>query len=144
PARPRPGCACARAVGFDFPVVESRQYRGPANHWTSYVVDHITGPSRVEEWRGGLGRGLVSPVARPFVRGCPTISTMLRFHSPLIEPDGPYSRIRLSDKAHSPLRTRRAARPCLEAVKPQFLVQVALRELCLPGAADLVLCLQPL
>src|SRR4249920_2982875 len=47
-------------------------------------------PCRVEEWRGGLGRGLFSPVARPFVRGCPTISTMLRFHTPLIEPDGPY------------------------------------------------------
>src|SRR3954469_22425044 len=76
-------------------------------------------PCRVEEWRGGLGRGLFSPVARAFVRGCPTISTVLRFHSPLIEPDGRYSRIRLSDKAHSPLRTRRAARPSLKAVEPQ-------------------------
>src|SRR4051812_34513757 len=47
-------------------------------------------PCRVEEWRGSLGRGLFSPVARPFVRGCPTISTVPRFHSPLIEPDGPY------------------------------------------------------
>jgi hypothetical protein len=43
--------------------------------------------SRVEEWRGGLGRSLFSPVARPFVCGCPSISAMLRFHSPLIEPD---------------------------------------------------------
>jgi hypothetical protein len=34
--------------------------------------------SRVEEWRGGL---------------------RLRFHSPLIKPDGPFSGIRLSDKA---------------------------------------------
>jgi hypothetical protein len=42
---------------------------------------------RVKEWRGGLGRSLFSPVARPFVCGCPSISAMLRFHSPLIEPD---------------------------------------------------------
>ena len=41
----------------------------------------------------------VFPVARSFVRGCHTISTMLRFHTPLIKLDGRFSRIQLSDKA---------------------------------------------
>ena len=41
----------------------------------------------------------VFPVARPFVCGCSHISTMLRFHTPLIKPDVRISRIRLSDKA---------------------------------------------
>ena len=43
--------------------------------------------SRVEVWRGGLGRCLCSLLARPFVCGCHIISTMLRFHTPLIKPD---------------------------------------------------------
>ena len=51
--------------------------------------------------RGGLGRCLCSLLARPFVCGCHIISTMLRFHTPLIEPDRQISRIRLSDKAYS-------------------------------------------
>ena len=55
--------------------------------------------SRVEVWRGGLGRGLCSLLARPFVCGCHIISTMLRFHTPLIKPGGRISRTRLSDKA---------------------------------------------
>ena len=57
------------------------------------------GHSRVEVWRGGLGRGLCSLLARPFVCGCHIISTMLRFHTPLIKPGGRISRTRLSDKA---------------------------------------------
>ena len=40
-------------------------------------------------------------VAGPFVCRCLTSPTMLRFHSPLIEPDGRISRIRLSDKTHA-------------------------------------------
>ena len=58
-----------------------------------------TGVSRVEVWRGGLGRCLCSLLARPFVCGCHIISTMLRFHTPLIKPGGRISRTRLSDKA---------------------------------------------
>jgi hypothetical protein len=54
---------------------------------------------RVEVWRGGLGRCLCSLLARSFGCGCHIISTMLRFHTPLIEPDRRISRIRLSDKA---------------------------------------------
>src|SRR5258708_1302394 len=38
--------------------------------------------SRVEDWRAGLGRSLGSPLSRPFVCECPTISTMPRFHPP--------------------------------------------------------------
>ena len=55
--------------------------------------------SRVEVWRGGLGRCLCSLLARSFVCGCHIISTMLRFHTPLIKPGGPISGTRLSDKA---------------------------------------------
>ena len=55
--------------------------------------------SRVEVWRGGLGRCLCSLLARSFVCGCHIISTMLRFHTPLIKPGGRISRTRLSDKA---------------------------------------------
>ena len=54
------------------------------------------GRSRVEEWRGGLGVAL--RVDRPFRLPVPEYPTMLRFHSPLIEPDVRISRIRLSDK----------------------------------------------
>ena len=55
--------------------------------------------SRVEVWRGGLGRCLCSLLARSFGCGCHIISTMLRFHTPLIKPGGRISRTRLSDKA---------------------------------------------
>ena len=50
-------------------------------------------------WRGGLDRCLCSLLARSFVCGCHIISTMLRFHTPLIKPGGPISGTRLSDKA---------------------------------------------
>jgi len=59
-------------------------------------------------WRGGLGRSLYSLFARPFVCECHNISTMLRFHTPLIEPDVRFSRIRLSDKV-SRFRPRKAS-----------------------------------
>jgi hypothetical protein len=49
-------------------------------------------------------------VTRPFVCGCLTSPTMLRFHIPLIEPDVRISRIRLSDGLHRP--TRRYTRQC--------------------------------
>jgi hypothetical protein len=37
---------------------------------------------RVEDWRAGLGRSLCSPLSRPFVCGCHTISTVPRFQPP--------------------------------------------------------------
>ncbi len=49
-------------------------------------------------------------VCRLVSRRCHNISTMLRFHPPLIKPDVRVSRIRLSDKdhafAHEKLRVR--------------------------------------
>ena len=48
---------------------------------------------------------------------------MLRFHIPLIEPDGRFSRIRLSDK-ESRFRTRKVARPHLELNEPQSVVEI--------------------
>jgi len=48
-------------------------------------------------WRGGLGGAY--PLTDPFVCRCLSSPTMLRFHTPLIEPDVRISRIRLSDKA---------------------------------------------
>lgn len=49
-------------------------------------------------WRGGLGSAY--QFAGPFVCRCLTSLAMLRFHTPLIEPDVRYSRIRLSDGFH--------------------------------------------
>jgi hypothetical protein len=63
---------------------------------------------RVEEWRGGLGQAL--RVGRPFRLPVPEELAVLRFHSPLIEPDGRISRIRLSDK-DSGFRPQEAAWP---------------------------------
>ena len=39
-------------------------------------------PGRVEDWRAGVGRSLCSPLSRPFVCECHTISTMPRFQPP--------------------------------------------------------------
>ena len=65
-------------------------------------------------WSRGVARwfrcGL--SVADPFVCRCLTSPTMLRFHIPLIEPDGRISRIRLSEKG-SRVRPRKAARSAL-------------------------------
>lgn len=45
-------------------------------------------------------------VAGPFVCRCLISRTLLRFHTPLVKPDGRFSRIRLSDK-ESRFRTRK-------------------------------------
>ena len=55
---------------------------------------------RVERWRGGLGAAYL--FSRPFVCGCLTSCTMLRFHLPHIEPCVRISRTRLSDWLLSP------------------------------------------
>ena len=77
-------------------------FRGRGSRGQARFLVHgpnIKTKSRVEVWRGGLGRCLCSLLARPFVCGCHIISTMLRFHTPLIKPGGRISRTRLSDKA---------------------------------------------
>lgn len=64
---------------------------------------------------------------------------MTRFHLPLIEPDVRISRIRLSDKA-SCVRARKVdCSQSLEPDQPQGLVQVMIREACLPPTLHLVL-----
>jgi hypothetical protein len=47
---------------------------------------------------------------------------MLRFHTPLIEPDGRISRIRLSEKV-SRFRPRKAARPRSQAGEAERVMQ---------------------
>ena len=75
--------------------------------------------------RGGLGLAYLLPALSS--AGASIASTMLRFHSPLIEPDGRISRIRLSDK-DSCLRPREAPRPATQADQAQLLVQVLVGE----------------
>jgi hypothetical protein len=60
---------------------------------------------------------------------------MPRFHSPLINLDGRFSRIQLSDKAFligefTPSLTKRSRLSPLELVEPQLLVQVGVRVSC--------------
>ena len=62
-------------------------------------------------------------VADAFVRRCLTNSTMLRFHIPLIEPDGPFSGIRLSDKA-SRFRPWKVASSPFKANQSQRIVKI--------------------
>ena len=52
---------------------------------------------------------------------------MLCFHSPLIEPDGPFSGIRLSDKT-SRFRPREGLRQVAQADQAQHVVQVLIGE----------------
>ena len=78
-------------------------------------------------WRGGLGRSLFSLLARPFVCECHKISTMLRFHIPLIEPDVRISRIRLSDK-DSCFRPREVARSRLQPNQTEHIIDVLVGE----------------
>ena len=55
---------------------------------------------RVEVWRGDLrARGVAVAGGFRLLAGA-SFRAMLRFHTPLIEPDGRISRIRLSDKDH--------------------------------------------
>ena len=67
-------------------------------------------------------------VSDPFVCRCLNISAMLRFHTPLVEPDVRISRIRLSDK-DSRCRPRKVAGPRLEPYKPQRLFKIFVRVL---------------
>ena len=105
--------------------------------------------SRVEVWRGGLGRCLCSLLARSFVCGCHIISTMLRFHTPLIKPGVQISRTRLSDKAvlHMLLHTFAHERLPLRPWKPvqsQLPVQMLIGEPCCSLTPYLEFHAQPL
>ena len=65
-------------------------------------------------------------VDRPFRLPVPDYPSMLRFHSPLIEPDVRICRIRLSDK-DSCGRTRRTTRTACELEQPVGAAQVWFR-----------------
>src|SRR5262249_46019772 len=95
---------------------------------------------RGERWRGGLG---VAYRSGPFVGRGFTSSTMPRSHLPLIEPDWPVSRVRLSDK-DSCLRPREGACQRAESQQTQLLVQACVREAGRPLTLYLVLGTQPL
>src|SRR6266481_6511290 len=66
-------------------------------------------------------------VSGPFVCRCLNSQTMLRFHIPLIEPDGPVSSIRLSEKG-SRCRPREIARPLGKADEAQPIVHGGVRK----------------
>jgi len=71
---------------------------------------------RVEVWRGGLGGAYL--LAGPFVCRCLTSATVFRFHTPLIEPDVRFSRIRLSDQV-LPEGVHAAANIWVELTRPK-------------------------
>jgi hypothetical protein len=71
-------------------------------------------------WRGGVGEAY--PLAGPFVCRCLTNLAVLRFHIPLIEPDGRFSRIRLSEKV-SRVRPREVGGLLRQADQAQRIVQ---------------------
>ena len=77
--------------------------------------------SRVETWRGGVGRAY--QLSGSFVCRCLTSPTVLRFQVPLIEPDRRIARIRLSDKT-SYVRPQLAMPLHAQLCQAQLLVQV--------------------
>ena len=97
--------------------------------------------SRVEKWRGGLGRAY--RFAGSFVCRCLTSPTVLRFHFPLIEPDVRISRIRLSDQ-ESRFRTRNVARASRELHQTEHPVEIFVGVQVVSQPALFVLASQPL
>jgi hypothetical protein len=71
-------------------------------------------------WRGGLGATYLLPALSS--AGASIASPCFRFHIPLIEPDGPVSGIRLSEKV-SRGRPREIARPLGKADEAEHFVQ---------------------
>src|SRR5688572_24091405 len=82
-------------------------------------------------------------VAGPFGCRCQTIPPCSVSTLPLVEPDGRFSRIRLSDKGSS-LRPREGFRARPQPCQLQGLVQVFVGEACGSLALYLVLRTQPL
>src|SRR6267143_3911957 len=92
-------------------------------------------------FRGGVGAAYQLP-ALSFA-GASLASPCFRFHIPLIEPDGPISGIRLSEKG-SRCRPREIARPLGKADEAQQFVQGGLRKPLGPRPQHFVLGTQPL
>ncbi len=95
----------------------------------------------VEMWRGGVGAAYQLP-ALSFA-GASLASPCFRFHIPLIEPDGPISGIRLSEKV-SRCRPREIARPLGKTDEAQHFMQGCLRKPFGRRPYQLVLGTQPL
>ena len=83
--------------------------------------------SRVEMWRGDDRVGELRLAGGFHLVPGPHSDPWLRFHIPLIEPDGRISRIRLSDKA-SRFRSREAGCSVRKAYQSEFIVEVFGRE----------------
>src|SRR5262245_1731622 len=96
----------------------------------------------VESRCGAVSLGRTYPFPPLSSGGALVVRPWLRFHIPLIEPDGRISRIRLSDKT-SRLRPRHVAPARGQAYEPVVPVQV--REWIGPALAppDLMLDAQP-
>ena len=77
-------------------------------------------------------------MSRPFVCGCLTSPTLLRFHIPLIKPDVRVSRNRLSDK-DARVRSREVTLRPTQSNQAKLKVQVFGRESWQPGPSYLVL-----
>jgi len=92
-------------------------------------------------WRGGLGAAYLLPALSS--AGASIASPYFRFHIPLIEPDGPVSGIRLSEKV-SRGRPRETARPLGKADETEHVVQRCLRKPFVRRPHLLVLGTQPL
>ena len=76
-------------------------------------------------WRGGVGAAYLLPALS--LAGASLASPCFRFHIPLIEPDGPVSGIRLSEKG-SRCRPREIARPLGKADEAQPIVHGGVRK----------------
>ncbi len=92
-------------------------------------------------WRGGVGAAYLLPALSS--AGASLASPCFRFHIPLIEPDGPISGIRLSEKV-SRCRPREIARPLGKTDEAQHFMQGCLRKPFGRRPSQLVLGTQPL
>jgi len=103
------------------------------------------GESKEERWSRGVTRWFrwSLSVADPFVCRCLTNPILLRFHTPLIEPDRRISRIRLSEKG-SRFRPRKAASPRGKADQAEHIMEIRVQKMSSRPPVHFVLGAQPL
>src|SRR5260370_18622330 len=112
--------------------------------WLTRLTGHLAAQFHfcgVEMWRGGVGAPYLLPALSS--AGASLASPCFRFHIPLIEPDGPMSGIRLSEKV-SRGRPREIARPLAKTDEAQHFMQGCLRKPFGRRPYQLVLVSQPL
>ena len=83
---------------------------------------------KVGRWRRGLGRGLCSLFARPFVCACHNISTMLHFHTPTHQTGRANFPHPACGQSDSRFRPREVTRRYTQSDQSESLVQVVVRE----------------